>query len=63
MSKNAEFYADFKSVEKVLKNAHTKSLSITNLMNISKSEKSAYFRHVFVNNFFWVHFLQLFQQI
>jgi hypothetical protein len=30
---------------------------------MSKSEKSAYFRHGFANNFFWVHFLKLFQRI
>ncbi len=27
---------------------------------MSKSEKSAYFRHVFANNFFWVHFFKTF---
>jgi hypothetical protein len=30
---------------------------------MSKSEKSAYFRHVFANNFFLVHFSNLFQLI
>ncbi len=30
------------------------------MTNISKSEKSAYFRHVFANNFFWVHFFKTF---
>ncbi len=29
-------------------------------MNMSKSEKSAYFRHFFANNFFWVHFCKTF---
>ncbi len=29
-------------------------------MNMGKSEKSAYFRHVFANNFFWVHFFKNF---
>jgi hypothetical protein len=28
--------------------------------NISKSEKSAFFRHVFANNFFFVHFFKTF---
>ncbi len=32
-------------------------------MNMSKSEKSAYFRHIFANNFFSVPFLKLFQRI
>ncbi len=30
---------------------------------MSKSEKSAFFRHVFANNFFLVHFFKLFQRI
>jgi hypothetical protein len=30
---------------------------------MSKSEKSAYFRHVFANNFFWCIFSNLFQRI
>ncbi len=42
--KNAEFHADFQSVEKVVKNAHKKVISKTSLTNMSKSEKSAYFR-------------------
>jgi hypothetical protein len=43
---------------------HTqKVISKTSLTNISKSEKSAYFRHVFANNFFLVHFSKLFQRI
>ncbi len=29
-------------------------------MNMSKSEKSAFFRHVFANNFFLVHFFKTF---
>ena len=37
-----------------------KVTSKTSLTNISKSEKSAYFRHVFANNFFWVHFFKTF---
>jgi hypothetical protein len=40
-----------------------KVTSKTSLTNISKSEKSAYFRHIFANNFFWVHFSNLFQRI
>ncbi len=50
MSKNAEFHANFESVKKVVKNAPKKVTSKTSLTNISKSEKSAYFRHVFANN-------------
>ncbi len=30
---------------------------------MSKSEKSAYFRHFFANNFFWCIFSKLFQRI
>jgi hypothetical protein len=40
---------------------HTKKvISKTSLMNMSKSEKSAYFRHVFDNNFFLVRFFKTF---
>ena len=52
VSKNAEFHADFESVEKVVKNAQKKVTSKTSFTNMSKSEKRAYFRHVFANNFF-----------
>ncbi len=50
--KIAEFHADLESVEKVVKNAPKKVISKTSLNNMIKSEKSAYFRHVFANNFF-----------
>ncbi len=61
ISKNAEFHADFESVEKFVKNAPKKVTSKTSLMNISNPiEKSAYFLHVFANNFFWVHFFKNF---
>ena len=63
MSKNAEFHADFESVEKVVKKCTKKVISKTSWTNISKSEKSAYFRHVFANNFFWYIFSKLFQRI
>ncbi len=64
MSKNAEFHAEFESVEcKLLKNAHKKSYKQNKLTNMSKSQKSAFFRHVFANNFFCVHFFKFFQQI
>jgi hypothetical protein len=56
VSKNAEFHADFESVEKVVKEV----ISKTSLMYISKSEKSAYFLHVFANNFFLLHFFKTF---
>jgi hypothetical protein len=64
MSKNAEFHADFEFLEKVLKK-HTqkKVISKTSLMNMSKSEKIAYFRHVFANNFFLVCFFKTFSRI
>jgi hypothetical protein len=54
---------DFESVEKVVKNAPKKVASKKSLTNMSISEKSAYFRHVFANNFVWVHFYKLFQRI
>ncbi len=61
VSKNAEFHADFESVEKVVKKCTQKTiLSKTSLTNMSKSEKSAYFRHIFVKNFFLVHFFKTF---
>jgi hypothetical protein len=47
----------------LLKNAPKKVISKTSLTNMSKSEKSAYFRHVFANNFFWCVFSKLFQRI
>ncbi len=60
MSKNAEFHADFESVEKFVNNAQKKVISKTSLTNMSKSEKSAYFRHVFANNFFLMRFFKTF---
>ncbi len=54
-----EFHADFESVEKVVK----KVISKTSLTNMSKSENSAFFRHVFANYFFWYIFSNLFQRI
>jgi hypothetical protein len=60
VSKNAKFHADFESVEKVVKNAPKKVISKTSLTNMSKSEKSAFFRHVFANNFFVVHLFKVF---
>jgi hypothetical protein len=50
--KNAELHADFKSVEKDFKNVTKRLISKTNLMNMSKSGKSAYFYHIFANNVF-----------
>jgi hypothetical protein len=55
VSKNAEFHA-----EKLLQNAQKKVISKTSLTNMSKSEKSAYFRHIFANNFFLVRFFKTF---
>ncbi len=40
-----------------------KVISKTSLTNMSKSENSAYFRHVFANNFFWCKFSEYFQWI
>ncbi len=58
--KNAEFYADFKSIEKFSKKFTQKSYKQNKSTNMSKSEKSAYLRHVFVNNFFRLEFLKNF---
>ncbi len=60
VSKNAEFHADFESVEKVVKKCTKKVISKTSLTNMSKSEKSAYFLNVFDNNFFLLHFFKTF---
>ncbi len=57
VSKNAKFHADFESVEKM---HHKKVISKTSLTNMSKSKKSAFFRHVFANNFFLVHLFKTF---
>ncbi len=46
--------------EKVVKKCTQKSYKQNKFDKQSKSEKSAYFRHVFANNFFWVHFFTTF---
>ncbi len=38
-----------------------KVISKTSLTNMSKSEKSAFFRHIFANNFFLLHFFKTFR--
>ncbi len=60
ISQNAEFHADLESVEKIVKMHQKKVTSKTSLTNMSISEKSANFRHVFANNFFWVHLFKTF---
>jgi hypothetical protein len=50
-------------LKKLLKNAPKKVISKTSSIKMTKSEKSAYFRHVFANNFFWCIFSNLFQRI
>jgi hypothetical protein len=48
ISKNAEFHADFESVEKVVKKCPDKKvISKTSLTNMSQSEKRAYFQNFF----------------
>jgi hypothetical protein len=56
-------FDDFKTVEKVAKNAHRKSYKETNLMNIRKSGKSTFFRHSFVNNFLCVNLFATFSTV
>ncbi len=51
------FQIRWKNCKKMYQKKVTRKASLTNM---SKSEKSAYFRHVFANNFFWVHFFQTF---
>jgi hypothetical protein len=61
--KNPEFHADFKSDEEFLKNAPKRVRNKTSLRKMIKSGKSAHFRHVFANNYFWYIFKKLFQRI
>jgi hypothetical protein len=42
---------------------HKKVISKISLTNMSKSINSAYFRHVFANNFFWCIFSKNFHRI
>ncbi len=63
VSKNTEFHADFESVEKVVKKCTKKSYKQNKFDEMSKSEKSAFFRQVFANNFFCYIFSKLFQRI
>jgi hypothetical protein len=64
VSKNAEFHADFESVEKVVKKCTKKSYKQNKFDEHGcKREKSAYFRHFFANNFCLVHFFKTFQRI
>ena len=51
------FWIRWKSCEKM---HQKKVISKTSLTTMSKSEKSAFFRHVFANNFFMVHFFKTF---
>jgi hypothetical protein len=58
--KNAEFHADFESVEKVLKNVSKKVIS----KNVTEKCTFFTFTHVrqtcFAYNFFFVHFFTIF---
>ena len=51
------FWIRWKSFEKM---PRKKVISKTSLTNMSKSEKSAFFRHVFANNFFGTFFQNFF---
>ncbi len=51
------FRIRWKSCEKV---HQKKVISKKSLTNMSKSEKSAFYRHVFANNYFLVHFFKTF---
>ncbi len=52
-----------RDINSYLKTRQKKVIKKTSLTNMSKSRKSAYFRHVFDNNFFWYILLTLFQRI
>ncbi len=52
---------DFQSAEKVFKTCTTTKLQANQFSRIKV--KSAYFRHIFDNNFFRIEFVQLFQWI
>jgi hypothetical protein len=54
--KNAEFHADFESVEKVVKKCTKQVISKTSLTNMSKSEKV----HISVTFLLLVHFFKPF---
>jgi hypothetical protein len=56
--KTQNFTLMMNPLKKFFNNAPRKSLT-----NMTKSGESAYFRHVFANNFFWCNFLKLFQRI
>jgi hypothetical protein len=59
--KNAEFHADFESVEKM---HQKKVISKTSLTNMSKSEKKVHFSVTFLLiTFFWYIFSKIFQLI
>jgi hypothetical protein len=51
------------TLKKFYKDSPKKVISKTSLTNMSKSGKSAYFRHIFAKNFFGYIFLKLFQRI
>ncbi len=60
ISKNAEFCADFESVKKVEKMYQKKLWAKKVRRTWVKSEKRAFFRHIFDNNFFMVYFFKTF---
>ncbi len=63
VSKNAEFHADFESVEKVMKNAPKKVIS-KNLTEICTFFAFTHVRQTcFAYNFFWCIFYQLLQRV
>jgi hypothetical protein len=45
------------------KKLQTKNYKETNLMNMSKSGKSTFFHHIFVNNFLCVNFFATFSTV
>jgi hypothetical protein len=58
--KTQNFTLILNPLKKLLKNAPKKVKSKTSLTNMTKSEISAFFRHVFANNFFLGHFFKTF---
>ncbi len=60
--KTQNFTLILNPLKKLLNNAPKKVISKTSLTNMSKSENSAYFSHVFANKFFWCTFSNFFNE-
>ncbi len=61
--KNAEFHADFDSIEIFFTKCTKKVIIKTSLTYMSISDNSVYFHHMFANNFILCIFSKLFKRI